>query len=844
MTLRTRTLCLLGITLLALFVVQYLASGLIIQGGFAEQEQADTQRDVERALSALTHELQDLEGTTRDWATWDDTYRYVEDQNDEYFQANLATSTSYVNNRVDVMAFVQAAGPIVFAQGYDRQAQQPLDPPAGLVALLSTDTPLLRHSLAASSLSGLIMLPDGPFLVASAPIVKSDHTGPVRGTLLFGRRLDSAEVKLLSTTTHLALTVQPVELAATLPGFREALPLLSAAQPIAIRPVDEQTIAGYALLNDVTDRPILVLRVDLPREVYARGRATALYSVASLLAAGLVFGVVVLLLVERLVLVRLARLSSEVGHVVASGDLSTRVLADGRDELAALGGVINELLASLEASQAAQERAQQALRESEQRFRDLADATLEGIAIHENDRILVANGSLARLFGYDAAELVGQPLLRLIAVDAQPALRDELDSASGSALEASGLRRDGTRFPIELQTRPFSYRGRLVCVTAIRDISERKRAEAALRSAEQYLHLALASVPIAIYGFDQHGVFTVSEGAGLQAIEHAPGATVGQSIFALYPPDSPIVDSVQRALQGEAVHREIDRGGVTFDARYLPVRDDDGRVVGVIGAAVDISERKALERMKDEFVSITSHELRTPLTSIKGFVDLLLAGEVGELNDEQREFLGIVKDNTDRLVALISDLLDLSRLESGRMELRCAPLGLAGVVRNVASTLRPQIEAKQQVLALELSDGLPAVLADRDRLTQILTNLLSNAHKYTPRQGRITVSARVDGEQVRIDVQDTGVGLTADEQARLFTRFFRARNRATRDASGTGLGLVITRSLVELHGGRLTVFSVPGEGSTFSFTLPVATEPLEAEPLLWERAPEPLQLGR
>jgi signal transduction histidine kinase len=223
-------------------------------------------------------------------------------------------------------------------------------------------------------------------------------------------------------------------------------------------------------------------------------------------------------------------------------------------------------------------------------------------------------------------------------------------------------------------------------------------------------------------------------------------------------------------------------------------------------------------RLKTEFVSMVSHELRTPLTSIQGYAELLLEDE--RIVGEERESLTIVRKNADRLLGLINDLLDLSRIEAGRVDLHRTSLDLARLISEVARSLRPLIEAKRQRLKLDLGDALPAVWADANRVTQILTNLISNAHKYTLVDGSITVAARRDDGFVRVDVSDTGIGLSPEDQAQLFTKFFRANNRSLQAIGGTGLGLVITRLLVELHGGRITVSSAPGQGSTFSFSLP------------------------
>jgi signal transduction histidine kinase len=223
-------------------------------------------------------------------------------------------------------------------------------------------------------------------------------------------------------------------------------------------------------------------------------------------------------------------------------------------------------------------------------------------------------------------------------------------------------------------------------------------------------------------------------------------------------------------------------------------------------------------RLKTEFVSMVSHELRTPLTSIQGYAELLLEDEL--IGEAHRGSLTAVKKNSDRMLGLINDLLDLSRMEAGRLDLHRASLDLAGLIAEVAGSLRPLIETKRQRLRLDLGEALPAVWADADRVTQILTNLISNANKYTLAEGSITVGARRDDGFVRVDVSDTGIGLSPEDQAQLFTKFFRAHNLSLQADAGTGLGLVITRLLVELHGGRITVSSTPGQGSTFSFSLP------------------------
>jgi signal transduction histidine kinase len=234
---------------------------------------------------------------------------------------------------------------------------------------------------------------------------------------------------------------------------------------------------------------------------------------------------------------------------------------------------------------------------------------------------------------------------------------------------------------------------------------------------------------------------------------------------------------------------------------------------------------RAVNQMKSDFVSLVSHELHTPLTAISGYLDLLLEARGAQSPARQQELLGIIKRNTDRLVKMIDDLLDLSRIESGKVELRTAALDIIALISEVTSFLHPQLEAKGQHLSFDRTQTVPAVAGDAERVRQILINLLSNAHKYTPQGGQIWVTAQAENGEVRIEVRDNGIGLRPEEQAHLFDRFFRGRQPAGQGVVGTGLGLPITRLLVELHGGRISVTSTLGEGSVFSFTLPMADVP-------------------
>jgi signal transduction histidine kinase len=238
---------------------------------------------------------------------------------------------------------------------------------------------------------------------------------------------------------------------------------------------------------------------------------------------------------------------------------------------------------------------------------------------------------------------------------------------------------------------------------------------------------------------------------------------------------------------------------------------------------------------KSEFVSFVAHELKTPMTSIKGYTDLLLGGVVGQLTDQQQTFLGTIRSNIERMNTLVSDLNDVTKLQTNNLHMEFSPVDFRNVVTETLRPLQKQIQDKEQALVIDFSDSLPQIVADQNRLIQVLTNLVSNAHKYSPPEGRIVISGKVDNDRVNgkgnpigpvlhVAVQDTGIGMSEEDQAKLFTPYFRSENPLAREQPGTGLGLTITRGIVERHGGEIWLESGLGKGTIFHFTVPLASE--------------------
>jgi len=236
-------------------------------------------------------------------------------------------------------------------------------------------------------------------------------------------------------------------------------------------------------------------------------------------------------------------------------------------------------------------------------------------------------------------------------------------------------------------------------------------------------------------------------------------------------------------------------------------------------------ELERLNKIKTEFVSMVSHELRTPVTAIKGFVDVVLAEDAGPINDQQRRFLNIAHNSIERLSLLISDLLDISRIEAGQLKIVLQPTSIEKVLQDSYETYRRGIEEKNFSFSLKIDKKVPLVIADESRVKQVIDNLISNATKFTQPNGFINMLVDDLGDFVLVSVSDNGVGIKKEDQDKIFSMFYQVDSSLTRKVGGTGLGLAISKAIIEMHGGRIWVESEPNKGSTFRFLLPRYREP-------------------
>lgn len=348
MTLRSKTLISIGITLTCLLIVLYSISSTIFLDGFIQLERDSVANNAQNILNILNDDLSALSSAVGDWAAWDDTYRFIKDANQLYVKKNLPDAT-YSELKLNLILFVNSSGEIIFGRGFDLLQKKGLPLPRELKEHISIDSIFLKHDSVDSSVQGILLLPDGPMLVAARPILTSERKGPILGSMIFGRYLNNEEIKRWSEISKLSIKMHLID-DFQISSYLKENKFIPERDAIFVKPIDSTTISGYFVVKDIYKKPALLFRLDMPRTIYQQGKLTLNRFVLLLGGSGLIFGVMLLFFVEKSVLARLARLSSDVRDISAKGDHSLRINVDGRDELANIGEDINEMLKSLERS--------------------------------------------------------------------------------------------------------------------------------------------------------------------------------------------------------------------------------------------------------------------------------------------------------------------------------------------------------------------------------------------------------------------------------------------------------------------------------------------------------------
>jgi len=477
----------------------------------------------------------------------------------------------------------------------------------------------------------------------------------------------------------------------------------------------------------------------------------------------------------------------------------------------------------------------------EARFRDLLESTPDAIVmVNITGRIILVNSQAERMFGHSRASLMGKPVEMLLPdrfrrshlgrrgeYFSQPRTR-----TMGAGLELYGLRSNGEEFPVEISLSPLKTEEGTMVMSAVRDITDRRKAEQKFRG-------LLESAPDAMVIVGRDGRIELINSQTEKLFGYRREELLGERIEILVPerfrnkhPDHRTAFFSQPRARAMGVGLELyglRKDGTEFpvEISLSPLETEEGLFVS--SAIRDVTDRKRYEqsiqqanRMKSEFLANMSHELRTPLNGIIGFSELLVDGKAGGLSDQQKEYLNDILSSGRHLLRLINDVLDLSKVEAGKMELFPEEFLLQKAIDEVQSVIFPLARKKRIAIRNDVSRNLGSVMLDQQKFKQVLYNLLSNAVKFTDDDGLVEISAGLDGAgRLRLQVRDTGIGIRQEDLDKLFIEFQQLDSGSARRYEGTGLGLALTKKIVELQRGSITATSDPGKGSTFTVLLPL-----------------------
>ncbi|MFC1875614.1 PAS domain S-box protein, partial [Chloroflexota bacterium] len=490
---------------------------------------------------------------------------------------------------------------------------------------------------------------------------------------------------------------------------------------------------------------------------------------------------------------------------------------------------------------------EEALKRSEENYRMLFEEANDAIIIADTktEVILDANEQAERLLGLSRKEIIGMNQSQIHPSDKRDYykqhFRKHVEAEHIIDYDAEVIRKDGTVVPVSLSAGTIQIGGKKLIQGIFRDMTELKQAQGAIQESESNLKSILSSIDDLVFVFDREGKFTKFHPEATNNLYKDPVEFISKKEQEVIPAhiNRLFTKSFKKNMEGEVADSDysLDINGETrwFQAKMSPILLNN-KFTGSVAVVRDITERKKIlddiikaeartkalqesERMKTELLSMVSHELRTPLASIMGFASTLLQPDVKWNEDEKRDFIHEIDAGVDRLSHLVNDLLDMSSIESGKLCLNKTRCSISKILEEVKPMLAKT--AEQHELKVKIASKLPSVAIDRERIIQVLSNLVDNAAKFSPRGSQITIEAKKSRGKVVISVTDQGIGITALEQGKIFDRFYQAKKITSGMKSGTGLGLAIFKSIIEASGGRIWLDSQEDIGSTFYFSLPI-----------------------
>ena len=769
MSLKQKISLVIVVAIIGYGALAYVVQRHIVMPNFLSLEKEEALKDMHRCVETLERETHHLDTLCVDWAAWNDTYEFVENRNEKYKKSNLNAET-FKANSLSLLLLFDGNQRLIWGQLLKPETTEFKDPAEVQKLFVGSLDQLISHKNLAGCVKGIARTQHGPMIISSRPIITSEHTGPIRGTLIMGRLLDESLVQKISEQACVPMHVWPIQDGMLDSEQRRILSELTPARPERIIPFDDKQLDVYATAKSIHGVPALLIKAEMTRDVSAKGAAASRIAMISILVSGVLLLLLILAALERIIIHPLSALTRYVNQAGQDEDVDPCPAMQRNDEIGVLAkqSVFSfrelqkreRLLAGVAGVGAC------LLQKAD--FDDLRDVLrVLGTAV-ESDRAYIfenrndprtGNSLISQRFEWVREGIIAQidnAELRDMTSDQLPLLYEFLSAGK----PVRGLTKD---FPTSVRTM--------------------------LRS-QQIMSILL--VPIFVedkfwgfIGFDDC---------------HAERQWTATEESLLIAASSNIGNAIMRKRAQDAMTE-----------------------------AMKLAERA--NASKSDFLATMSHEIRTPMNGVVGMAHILAKTH---LTPQQQRYAGIIKSSAESLLMLINDILDFSKIEAGKLELKPVDFNLPALVEDVAEMFSLKAAQKDLELASVIEPGIPRwVRGDGDRLRQILVNLVGNAMKFTDR-GEVFIRVAVetvspDKTCLRFEVSDTGVGIAEKDQALLFKSFSQVDSSATRKHGGTGLGLAISKRLVEMMGGQIGARSKAGSGSTFWFTADLAACPQPAQ---------------
>jgi PAS domain S-box-containing protein len=838
MSVKKKILIIVGLAFCCLMTVVYISTYAYIRRSALQQENNLTQQNVTRVISSIEDDLDNLSVQTTDWAHWDDTYVFALNGNQEYIQSNMAADT-FDTLRLNLMAYVDTTGKITFAKAYDLPAHRFVDFSADAASYLA-NVKFLNSVAAQDGVQGFIDLPNGVMLISAEQILKSDLSGPGQGALVMGRLLTGEETQRISLITHLNVSVRSLDDAQLPLDFQQALLSLSSGQSIMIQPLDEDTVAGYALLNDINGNPALILKITQPRDIYKATMADLPYYALTLVLALSVFSLLAYFILEKFVLSRLDNLSKNVNDIAKAYDPNRRIFIEGNDELSLLAREINGMIEALEASHSA-------LHESEEKYRLLVERANEGIAIIQGQTLTYANPRLTQLLGRPMEELKDAAFPQFLSIERREAAiktleRIEAKEEPAGFSEIDLLHKNGQSITVELSFAGLIYEGKSAVLVIIHDISDRKRAENRQAEEKERLDVTLRSIADGVITTDIDGRIVLMNKVAEKLTGLELPKAMGQMLAEVFichdlKKESRRENTAMTALETGLLVNPAELSTLTgkdgkehiISQSAAPIHDRESKVIGAVLVFRDMTEAQKLEEellkaRQLESIGILAggiaHDFNNMLTAILG--NISLAKIQANNNKDLGRVLAEAEKASLRAKELTNQLLTFAKGGSPIKKLT----SVADIIQDSAIFA---LRGSNVSCEFHFDDRLWPIQADEGQISQVINNMVINAIQAMLEGGKITISAinlpliengyalpLAKGDYIQIQIKDAGVGIPSKYLSKIFDPYFSTKEK------GSGLGLATAYSIIKRHNGHIEVTSELGKGTTFKIYLPAS----------------------